>query len=74
MKSQLKKKAVWSPADAAEFADLNIKTIYRSIREGSLPARRVGGRRYVILPDAFMAWLSTSSAAQGSDANHAANR
>lgn len=51
--------AVLTPAQVAAFTGLNVKTVYASIRAGDLPARKVGGRRYLVVRDVLLAWLSS---------------
>ncbi len=36
------------PKDAAELLGVHVSTIYRLVLHGKIPARRLGGRRYLI--------------------------
>ena len=54
--------AVYTPKEAAALLKLNEVTVYKYIREGRLPARRIGNRNYRVTQadiDTFLSKLTT---------------
>ena len=54
-----------TPDQAADFMGLERKTVYRGLKTGEIPGRRVGNR-WVILRDALLSWLRCTSQQRGS--------
>ncbi len=52
----LTEKPIWSLTDASEATTLSIRTLQKLIREGTLPARKIG-RRVLLDPIAVRAAL-----------------
>jgi excisionase family DNA binding protein len=46
--SRLTQHDPWTPEEVAAAAKLTVRTVYRHIREGLLPAQRVGRQQYRI--------------------------
>lgn len=51
-------KEVLSVADTASLLGVDKKTVYDAVRDGQLPARRVGEKRILILRSALFDWLA----------------
>jgi excisionase family DNA binding protein len=51
-----------TPAEAAALARLSVKTVYRAIWSGELPATRVRGR-WRIVQESLWRWLGIEDAA-----------
>ena len=51
-------KEIMTPHEAAEYLNLNIRTIYHLAKNGKLPGRKVG-RRWRFKKDVLDKWLST---------------
>lgn len=49
-------KEVFSPAEAAEYLGVNIRTVYALLKSGELPARKVG-QQWRIHKQALVAYL-----------------
>jgi len=50
-------KEIMTPHEAAEYLKLNVRTIYRLVKNGSLPGHKVG-RRWRFKKDVLEKWLS----------------
>jgi excisionase family DNA binding protein len=50
-------KEIMTPHEAADYLNLNIRTIYRLAKNGKLPGRRVG-RSWRFKKDVLDKWLS----------------
>lgn len=50
-------KEVLTPKEAAEYLSVHVRTIYRLVKKGELPGRKVGGS-WRFKKDALDAWLS----------------
>lgn len=50
-------KEVLTPKEAAEYLSVHVRTIYRLVKKGEIPGRKVGGS-WRFKKDALDAWLS----------------
>ena len=50
-------KEIMTPHEAVEYLKLNVRTIYRLVKNGNLPGRKVG-RSWRFSKDALDNWLS----------------
>jgi len=51
-------KEIMTPHEAAEYLNLNVRTIYRLAKNGTLPGHKVG-KRWRFKKDVLDTWLST---------------
>jgi len=59
-------KEIMTPHDAAEYLNLNVRTIYHLANNGKLPGRKVG-TRWRFKKDVLDKWLSVKEAASFKD-------
>ncbi len=50
-------KEVMTPKEAAEYLSVHVRTLYRLVKKGEIPGRKVGGS-WRFKKDALDAWLS----------------
>jgi excisionase family DNA binding protein len=50
-------KEVLTPKEAAEYLSVHVRTLYRLVKKGEIPGRKVGGS-WRFKKDALDAWLS----------------
>lgn len=50
-------KEVLTPKEAAEYLSVHVRTLYRLVKKGDIPGRKVGGS-WRFKKDALDAWLS----------------
>jgi excisionase family DNA binding protein len=56
-KSEIKKKEIMTPREAAEYLSIHVRTIYRLVKNGGIPGRKVGGS-WRFRKEALDEWLS----------------
>jgi excisionase family DNA binding protein len=56
-KSQILRKEIMTPREAAEYLSVHVRTIYRLAKKGEIPGRKVGGS-WRFKKDALDEWLS----------------
>lgn len=61
LEAQLSASALMTPARAAQYAEVAVKTILRAVRRGDLPVAGHVGRSPRISRDALDGWLTTGS-------------
>jgi len=54
---------VWRPQQVADALGTSVAAVRRMVRDGLLPARRLG-RRVIVLPEELRAWLGAAPKAQ----------
>jgi excisionase family DNA binding protein len=59
-------KEIMTPHEAAEYLRLNVRTIYRLVKNGNLAGRKVG-RSWRFRKDALDKWLSTRETPSSED-------
>jgi excisionase family DNA binding protein len=50
-------KEIMTPRDAAEYLSVHVRTIYRLVKNGEIPGRKIGGS-WRFKKDALDEWLS----------------
>ncbi|MBM4330266.1 MAG: helix-turn-helix domain-containing protein [Deltaproteobacteria bacterium] len=50
-------KEIMTPQEAAEYLSIHVRTIYRLVKKGEIPGRKVGGS-WRFKKDALDEWLS----------------
>ena len=50
-------KEIMTPRDAAEYLSVHVRTIYRLVKHGEIPGRKIGGS-WRFKKDALDEWLS----------------
>ncbi|MDI7261824.1 MAG: helix-turn-helix domain-containing protein [Thermodesulfobacteriota bacterium] len=55
--SELRTKEIMTPREAAEYLSIHVRTIYRLVKNGEIPCRKVGGS-WRFKKDALDQWLS----------------
>ena len=55
--SELQTREIMTPRDAAEYLSIHVRTIYRLVKNGEIPCRKVGGS-WRFKKDALDEWLS----------------
>ena len=51
-------KEIMTPREAAEYLSVHVRTIYRLVKHGEIPGRKIGGS-WRFKKDALDEWLST---------------
>lgn len=52
-------KEIMTPREAAEYLSIHVRTIYRLVKKGEIPGRKVGGS-WRFKKDALDEWLSSN--------------
>ena len=55
--SEIQTREIMTPRDAAEYLSIHVRTIYRLVKNGEIPCRKVGGS-WRFKKDALDEWLS----------------
>jgi len=55
--SAIQTREIMTPRDAAEYLSIHVRTIYRLVKNGEIPCRKVGGS-WRFKKDALDEWLS----------------
>jgi excisionase family DNA binding protein len=56
-KSEIRVREIMTPREAAEYLSVHVRTIYRLVKNGDIPGRKVGGS-WRFKKDALDEWLS----------------
>jgi len=51
-------KEIMTPREAAEYLSVHVRTLYRLVKHGEIPGRKIGGS-WRFKKDALDEWLST---------------
>jgi excisionase family DNA binding protein len=54
---ELRTKEILTPREAAEYLSIHVRTIYRLVKNGDIPGRKIGGS-WRFKKDALDEWLS----------------
>ena len=55
--SEFRVKEIMTPREAAEYLSVHVRTIYRLVKHGEIPGRKIGGS-WRFKKDALDEWLS----------------
>ena len=55
--SEMKLREILTPREAADYLSVHVRTIYRLVKNGAIPGRKVGGS-WRFKKDALDEWLS----------------
>ena len=62
--SEIQTREIMTPRDAAEYLSIHVRTIYRLVKNGEIPCRKVGGS-WRFKKDALDEWLSGRDSSEG---------
>ncbi len=55
--SAIQKKEILTPREAAEYLSIHVRTVYRLVKNGDIPGRKIGGS-WRFKKEALDEWLS----------------